>query len=115
MVPDGHYEPIKGMKNGKSFKTHYRENVVSMEYYGMSSETAMNKHNGGVASYRASEGRTLQVPYKGKVSDTLEYILGGIRSTMTYIGAKELKEISKCATFIPVKTQLNTSLAKYES
>ena len=77
-------------------------------FYGMSSDTAMNKYHGGVASYRSSEGKTVKVSYKGKVIDTVNNMLGGIRSTCTYIGACRLKDISKCATFVRVNRQLNT-------
>ena len=77
-------------------------------FYGMSSETAMNKHHGGVAKYRSSEGKTVKVPYKGSVENTIQDILGGMRSTCTYIGASKLKDISKCATFVRVNNQVNT-------
>ncbi|OOG77785.1 GMP reductase [Flavobacterium sp. A45] len=77
------------------------------KFYGMSSETAMNKHVGGVAEYRASEGKTVQVPFKGDVIDTLKDILGGIRSTCTYVGASKLKELTKRTTFIRVMEQEN--------
>jgi GMP reductase len=77
-------------------------------FYGMSSDTAMNKHHGGVAKYRSSEGKTVYVPYKGSVEDTIQDILGGMRSTCTYIGASNLKDISKCATFVRVNNQVNT-------
>jgi GMP reductase len=80
----------------------------SMEFYGMSSETAMNKYHGGVADYRASEGKTVQVPYRGQVKQTISEITGGLRSAMTYIGAEGLKEISKRTTFILVNAQRNT-------
>jgi GMP reductase len=76
-------------------------------FYGMSSDTAMNKHKGGVAKYRASEGKTVQVPYKGSVENTISDILGGIRSTCTYIGANTIKDISKCSTFVRVNNQVN--------
>lgn len=66
-----------------------------MEYYGMSSEHAMNKHNGGMNSYRASEGKLVRVPYKGSVHSTIEHILGGIRSTGTYFGCDRLQNYSK--------------------
>lgn len=88
---------------------------VAMEFYGMASDTAMEKYNGGVAKYKASEGRTLRIPYRGPVKNTIDTILGGIRSSMMYIGADELKQISKCAEFIKVRRQLNTSLSQYES
>lgn len=77
-------------------------------FYGMSSDTAMNKHNGGVATYRASEGKTVQVKYRGPVSETVQQILGGLRSACTYVGATEIKHLPKCTTFVKVYRQLNT-------
>ena len=76
-------------------------------FYGMSSETAMKKYAGGVAEYRASEGKTTQIPYRGNVTDTVQDILGGLRSACTYVGAKALKELSKRTTFIRVAEQHN--------
>lgn len=84
------------------------QQVRKMVFYGMSSETAMVKHHGGVAEYRAAEGKTVTVPYKGDVKDTMNQIAGGIRSAMTYIGAETLKEITKRTTFIMVNAQRNT-------
>ncbi len=78
-----------------------------LKFYGMSSDTAMNKHKGGVAEYRASEGKTVEIPYRGSVHGTLQDILGGVRSTCTYVGARELKELSKRTTFIRVTQQIN--------
>ena len=83
--------------NGKAFK----------EFYGMSSATAMDKHAGGVANYRASEGKTVRVPYRGPVEATVFDILGGVRSTCTYVGAAQLKELTKRTTFIRVQEQEN--------
>lgn len=82
-------------EDGKQFKL----------FYGMSSETAMNKHSGGVANYRASEGKTVKVPYRGPVIETVQDILGGIRSTCTFVGAAKLKELTKRTTFIRVQEQ----------
>ncbi len=79
-----------------------------LRFYGMSSDTAMKKHKGGVAEYRASEGKTVEIPYRGSVQDSLQDILGGLRSTCTYVGAQRLKHLSKCTTFIRVSQQLNT-------
>ncbi|MGB1076957.1 MAG: GMP reductase [Bdellovibrionales bacterium] len=78
-----------------------------VQFYGMSSSTAMNKHAGGVANYRASEGKTVRVPYRGDVSATLQDVLGGLRSACTYVGAKRLKELSKRTTFVRVTQQIN--------
>ena len=81
-------------------------------FYGMSSDTAMEKHHGGVANYRSSEGRTVQVKYKGSVNDTVLDLLGGLRSTCTYVGAPTLKQLSKCTTFIRVNRQINDVFVK---
>ncbi len=76
-------------------------------FYGMSSDTAMNKHYGGVNKYRSSEGKTVKVPYKGPVENTIDDLLGGIRSTCTYVNAHTLKDLPKCTTFFRVNNQVN--------
>ena len=81
-------------------------------FYGMSSDTAMDKHSGGVASYRSSEGRTVTVPHKGTVENTVLDLLGGLRSSCTYVGAPSLKQLSKCTTFIRVNRQINDVFIK---
>lgn len=83
-----------------------------VEFYGMSSSTAMIKHHGEVADYRSSEGRTVKIPYKGQVETTIKDILGGVRSTCTYVGAPTLKQLSKCTTFIKVHRQYNDVFVK---
>ncbi len=88
-------------RNGQQFKL----------FYGMSSATAMGKHAGGVAEYRASEGKTVEVPYRGQVAETVKDILGGIRSTCTYVGASALKELTKRTTFIRVQEQENKTFS----
>lgn len=77
------------------------------EFYGMSSATAMVKHSGGVATYRAAEGKKVFVKEVGPVANVMQQILGGVRSTCTYVGAARLKDLSKCTTFIRVNRQLN--------
>ncbi|XP_071784681.1 GMP reductase 1-like [Asterias amurensis] len=84
-------------RNGKKLKL----------FYGMSSSTAMTKHAGGVAEYRASEGKTVEVAYRGDVNGTVLDILGGLRSACTYVGAGKLKELSRRTTFIRVTQQTN--------
>lgn len=84
-------------ENGKKFRL----------FYGMSSKTAMDRHSGGVAEYRSSEGKTVKVPYRGPVAETVKDILGGVRSTCTYVGASKLKELTKRTTFILVQEQAN--------
>lgn len=77
-------------------------------FYGMSSNTAMDKYHGGVAKYRSSEGKTVKVKYRGPVENTINNMLGGVRSTCTYIGAKRMKDMAKCTTFLRVNRQVNT-------
>ena len=79
----------------------------TMTFYGMSSEEAQLKYYGGKKSHRASEGKKVQVPYKGNVADTIDEILGGLRSSCTYAGARTLKALPKCTTFVKVNRQLN--------
>ena len=83
-----------------------------VEFYGSSSDTANNKHYGGLSDYRSSEGRTVRVKYRGKIKDTISNILGGIRSSCTYVGAPSLKQLSKCTTFIRVSNQFNETFTK---
>lgn len=90
-------------RDGKQYK----------QYYGMSSGAAMQKHYGGVAAHRASEGRELLIPHKGSVHGFVKELLGSLRSTATYIGARRLKEFSRRATFLQVNRQLNTSLSVF--
>ncbi|MBA3661419.1 MAG: GMP reductase [Gammaproteobacteria bacterium] len=91
-------------EHGKQFK----------RFYGMSSSEAMERHHGNVPNYRASEGRSVNVPYRGAVENTVLDILGGIRSTCTYVGAHRLKELSKRTTFIRVTQQLNEVFVPYD-
>lgn len=78
-----------------------------MLFYGMSSESAMTRHVGGVAKYRAAEGKTVKLPLRGPVENTARDILGGLRSACTYVGASRLKELTKRTTFIRVQEQEN--------
>jgi len=82
-------------------------NKTFLNFYGMSSKEAMAKFNGGQASYRASEGRSVKVPYKGCVENAVNEILGGLRSACTYVGTESLKDFSKCCTFIRVNNTHN--------
>ena len=91
-------------KDGKMFK----------KYVGSSSSYFMKKNYKKVDTHRASEGRVLEIPYKGDMEDFLQDLLGSLRSTATYIGARRLKEFSKRASFIRVSKQLNNSLERYE-
>ena len=84
-------------KNGSQF----------IEFYGSSSDTALDKHYGGLSDYRSSEGKKVHLKYRGKIKDTVLNILGGIRSSCTYVGAPSLKQLSKCTTFIRVNQQFN--------
>lgn len=102
----GHDETVGEVieENGRQYK----------RFYGMSSTEAMERHHGSVPDYRSSEGRSVNVPYRGPVKHTILDILGGIRSTCTYVGAHRLKELSKRTTFIRVSRQLNEVFVPYD-
>ncbi|WP_217515222.1 GMP reductase [Vibrio metschnikovii] len=89
-----------------------KDGETFMKFYGMSSKSAMEKHSGGVAGYRAAEGKTVLLPFRGSVHGTIQDILGGVRSTCTYVGAAELRELTKRTTFIRVLEQENTVFGK---
>jgi len=93
-------------------RKHKIEEKKFIKFYGMSSDAANTKHFGGLKEYRSSEGREVLVPYRGEVAQTVQNILGGVRSTCTYVGANTLKQLSKCTTFIRVNNQFNRT---YES
>ena len=108
----------KHIATGGAYKTPegtfipYFEEQNFVQFYGMSSDAANKKHFGGLKDYRSSEGREVLVPYRGAVADTVQTILGGIRSTCTYAGAQRLKHLMRCATFVKVQNQFNRT---YES
>jgi GMP reductase len=79
-----------------------RDGAQYMRFYGMSSRTAMEKYAGGVAEYRAAEGREIHVPHRGPVAASVQEILGGVRSACTYVGARKLRELTKRTTFVLV-------------
>ena len=81
-------------------------------FYGMSSKAANTKHFGGLKEYRSSEGREVLVPYNGAVGNTIQDLLGGLRSTCTYAGAMRLKHLSKCTTFVLAYKQYNAIYEK---
>jgi len=83
--------------NGKKYKM----------FYGMSSELAQDKHSGGMAKYRSSEGKVRKIPHKGNVDATIMDILGGLRSAGTYMGASRVKDFPKCCSFVLVNRQVN--------
>ena len=83
-----------------------------IEFYGSSSDIANKKHYGGLSDYRSSEGRTVRIKYRGKIKDTINNILGGVRSSCSYVGAPSLKQLSKCTTFVRVAKQFNDTFTK---
>ena len=106
------FETNEVTKTDDNFYEAVYEEKKFVQFYGMSSDAANTKHFGGLKDYRSSEGREVLVPYRGEVNDTLQAILGGIRSTCTYSGAEKLKQLTKCTTFVRVNNQFNRT---YES
>ena len=100
---------LAGHDEGEGIVNH---ETGKLQFYGMSSDTAMTKHAGGVASYRSSEGRTVEVDYRGPVEHTVNDLLGGLRSTCAYVGASDLSQLSKCTTFIRCTQQFNSIFVK---
>ena len=97
----GHDESEQPVVNGK------------IEFYGMSSDRAREKHGKRKDGYRGNEGRLISLPHRGPVEPTLEDILGGVRSACTYIGARRLKDMAKCASFVTTNNVINRVYEKY--
>ena len=95
--------------SGKIVKTNGQK---YLEFYGSSSDVANKKHYGGLSDYRSSEGKTVRIKYRGKIKDTILNVLGGVRSSCTYVGAPSLKQLSKCTTFVRVSNQFNETFTK---
>ncbi len=90
--------------DGRKYKT----------FYGMSSKKANDMYSGGLKGYRAAEGKEVLIPYQGPVTPVIQEILGGVRSTMTFVGATKLKQLTKRTKFVRVNNQINNSLSPYE-
>ena len=84
-----------------------------IEFYGMSSDRAREKHGKRKDGYRGNEGRLISLPYRGPVQPTVEDILGGVRSACTYIGARRLKDMPKCASFVTTNNVINRVYERY--
>ena len=84
-----------------------------IEFYGMSSDRAREVHGKRKDGYRGNEGRLISLPYRGAVNNTLEDILGGVRSACTYIGARRLKDMAKCASFVRTNNIINRVYEQY--
>ena len=85
----------------------------NVEFYGMSSDRARERHGKRKDGYRGNEGRHIKLPYRGPVQPTVEDILGGVRSACTYIGARRLKDMPKCASFVTVHNNINKVYERY--
>ena len=94
---------------GKIIKENGKDYI---EFYGSSSEEAIEKYYGGLADYRSSEGKKVKIPFRGELDITVRDILGGVRSSCTYVGAPTLKQLSKCTTFVRVNNQYNDTFGK---
>jgi len=89
-----------------------KNNIEYVEFYGSSSEEANFKHYGGLSDYRSSEGKKVSILYRGELKNTVQDILGGLRSSCAYVGAPSLKQLSKCTTFVRVHRQYNDTFGK---
>jgi len=86
-----------------------------VQFYGMSSNAAMATHGTRKDGYRGAEGKVVEIPHRGPVDPTIIEILGGIRSTCTYIGAKRIKDMPKCTTFVRCTQQVNQVFNQYNA
>ena len=83
------------------------------EFYGMSSDRAREVHGQRKDGYKGNEGRLISLPDRGPVAKTLEDIIGGVRSACTYIGARRIKDMAKCASFVTTHNVINRVYEQY--
>jgi GMP reductase len=91
------------------------DGVKYKDFYGMSSTKAQQTYYGDLAEHRAPEGKKVRLKYKGPLDHTIQAILGGVRSACSYVGAKTLKDLPKCTTFIRVTQTTNEVFTTLEN
>jgi len=109
-----HFVMLGGMLAGHN-ESEVQSKDGKREFYGMSSDRAREVHGKRKDGYRGNEGRAVTLPDRGPVKETIEDILGGVRSSCTYIGARRLKDIPKCASFVRCNQPLNTVFETYDN
>ena len=109
-----HFVMLGGMLAGHN-ESEVQSKDGKREFYGMSSDRAREVHGKRKDGYRGNEGRSVILPDRGPVKETIEDILGGVRSSCTYIGARRLKDIPKCASFVRCNQPLNTVFETYDN
>ena len=110
-----HFVMLGGMLAGHQESEAELDDMGRRIFYGMSSQTALDTHGSRKDGYRGTEGKTVILYDKGPVKDTVEQILGGVRSTCTYIGATRIKDMPKCAHFVRVNNVINHVFDRYET
>ena len=91
------------------------DGVKYKDFYGMSSTKAQQTYYGDLAEHRAPEGKKVRLKFKGPLDNTVQAILGGVRSACSYVGAKTLKDLPKCTTFIRVTQTTNEVFTTFEN
>ena len=109
-----HFVMLGGMLAGHN-ESEVQSKDGKREFYGMSSDRAREVHGKRKDGYRGNEGRSVVLPDRGPVKETIEDLLGGVRSSCTYIGARRLKDIPKCASFVRCNQPLNTVFETYDN
>lgn len=103
----GHQEGVGSHQTCEFSITEKDNGAKFVQFHGMSSKEAQDKHSGGIKSHRGSEGKSVDVPFKGDVEHTMRITLNNIRSAGTYIDADRLEDYHKKAVFYKVREQLN--------
>ena len=114
LAAGAHFVMLGGMLAGHT-ESEFELQDGKRVFYGMSSQSAFNEHGARKDGYRGTEGKTVVLDDRGPVRDTVEQILGGVRSTCTYIGARRIKDMPKCAHFVRVNNVINRVYDRYES
>jgi IMP dehydrogenase len=75
---------------------------LEAKYRGQASEDFQKDYYGGLKDKTVAEGVDFWAPVSGGATELMEQLLGGIRSGMTYGGARNIKELQRKAEFVRV-------------
>ncbi len=77
---------------------------LEAKFRGQASADFQNEFYGGLKAKTVAEGVDFWAPVTGTAEELIEQLLGGVRSGMTYGGARNLKELQRKAEFVQVSS-----------
>lgn len=79
-----------------------QDGILEAKFRGQASEDFQNEYYGRVKDKTVPEGVDFWAPVSGSANDLIDNLLGGLRSGLTYGGARSIKELQRKAEFVEV-------------